>query len=379
MAHEGGLLFDPALNAAYHHYRWATDRRNAVTVCVRDVQRLGYAFPSLFEQGVLRMFLHHHWPCIYVTLVATVVAVREQEVAMEYIVPMLAVGDVVRINGRVFERRDKSRVVDVERVERVEATQEPLHLLRALAYGAERYTQPPPLPTEHVDVATVDRIEAPKIGAASSNPWSATGHAKRAPETPHPLPKQHDTSEEATLPVVASTRSMVLFLARYLQDKTQATNDAAMLSPPLLHPTFTIPQLLSSATVQFHAQRLVTYKLPERTLSADERDAKVAQLITHCVRRLVRTGVLLERRARTNMFQVVCPALIAGYIAVLVRHTPQQRREEVRRFSSASMRRRVCAAEPRLACVPLSKFDAALALLADAALVVRYGTHWGVP
>lgn len=84
MAHGGGLLFDPALHAAYYQYQWATDRRNAVTVCVRDVQRLGYAFPSLFEQGVLRVFLHHQWPCIYVTLVATIVAVREQEAAMEY-------------------------------------------------------------------------------------------------------------------------------------------------------------------------------------------------------------------------------------------------------------------------------------------------------
>ncbi|KAI3625691.1 hypothetical protein CBS9595_001052 [Malassezia furfur] len=424
MAHGGGLLFDPALHAAYYHYQWAIDRRNAVTVCVRDVQRLGYAFPSLFEQGVLRVFLHHQWPCIYVTLVATVVAVREQEAAMEYTgmwcadsvddgsaamdiqcaqllkpaqehgvyscyvraenesvaVPTLAVGDVVRITGRVFERRDKSRVVDVEWVERVEVTQEPLHLLRALAYGAERYAQPPPLPRARVDDPTLDRIESLKENrAASPYSWSVTELAKHAPEAPHPPPEPCGTSEEAPTPVVASTRSMVAFLARYLQDKTQAANDAGTLRPPMAHPTFTIPQLLSSATVQFQAQRLVAHKLPGRTLSPADRDVKVAQLIAHCVRRLVRTGMLLERRARTNRFQVVCPALIASYIAVLVRHTPQQRHEEVRRFSAASMRRRVCAAEPQLACVPLTTFDAALALLADAALVVRRGTQWGVP
>ena len=293
--------------------------------------------------------------------------------------PTLVVGDVVRITGRVFERRDKSRVVDIEWVEHVEATQEPLHLLRALAYGAERYTQPAPVPRGNADLPRMDRGDPPaELSGDPAPALRVAEHFTRAAEALHPPSERREEPAEVSIPAVASTRSMVAFLARYLQDKTQAASTSAPLLPPAAHPTFTIPQLLSSATVQFHAQRLVAHKLPGRTLDATERDVKVAQLITHCVRRLVRTGVLLERRARTHTFQVVCPALIAAYIAVLARHTPQQRRDEVRRFTTASMRRRVCAADTRLACVSLATFDAALALLADAALVVRYGTQWGV-
>lgn len=293
--------------------------------------------------------------------------------------PTLVVGDVIHVTGRVFERRDKSRVVDIEWVERVEATQEPLHLLRALAYGAERYAEPPPVPGRNVDMPQMGHGGAPSEDNGDPTPaLRVAEHFGRVLEAPHPFPEPCDEPAEVHTPAVSSTRSMLAFLARYLQDKTQAANAPGALRPPAAHPTFTIPQLLSSATVQYHAQRLVAHKLPGRTLSATERDAKVVQLISHCVRRLARTGVLLERRARTHTFQVVGPALIAAYIAVLVRHTPQQRRDEVRRFTTASMRRRVCAAETRLACVPLATFEAALALLADAALVVRHGTQWGV-
>ena len=167
---------------------------------------------------------------------------------------------------------------------------------------------------------------------------------------------------------------MIDFLARYLRDKTAAALEGGALDRPV--PAFTIPQLSSSATVQRHAGRLVAHKLAGRALSDAARRAKVEQLLVHCVRRLVRAGVLLERRR--GGFQVVCAALVAAYIAVLVRHTPERRGAEVRAFSAADMRERVCAAERRLARVPGATFDAALALLARAGVVHRRaGGAWG--
>lgn len=77
-------LFDPTLHAAYYQHRWASQKENGVLVCVRDVLRFKRAFPALFEAGAVRLYRHAQWPCVYATIVATVVAVREAEGQTEY-------------------------------------------------------------------------------------------------------------------------------------------------------------------------------------------------------------------------------------------------------------------------------------------------------
>ena len=75
---------DPGTQAAYHCQRWASSPDRSLVVCLRDLNKLSYAFPRLFKRGLSRLFQHKLWPCIYVTLVATVVAVHELEDTMEY-------------------------------------------------------------------------------------------------------------------------------------------------------------------------------------------------------------------------------------------------------------------------------------------------------
>lgn len=77
--------YDPALETAFAQFRWASDQANAVLCRARDVRRLERAFPALAEAGTLRLYQHRAWPCVYVTLVATVVGATQREGYSEYI------------------------------------------------------------------------------------------------------------------------------------------------------------------------------------------------------------------------------------------------------------------------------------------------------
>ncbi|WFD39198.1 uncharacterized protein MJAP1_002168 [Malassezia japonica] len=359
-------LFDPTLHAAYYQHRWASQKENAVLVCVRDVLRLRRAFPALFEAGAVRLYRHAQWPCVYATVVATVVAVREAEGQTEYTVddgsaaidvqcaptlkkaapgiyscyvpadghhdaPRLAVGDVVRVTGRVFDRRDRSRSMDVESVEVVaDPTHEPAHMLEALARSDGMYRRAPDMPKECGVIEELD------------------GGAPPAP---------------------SSTRAMVEFLQDYLAAKTSAALGPGLVRSRHLIPSFTLPGLITSASVQRAAHALVQHKLQGRALPEHALADKEHQLLSHCLDQLVRTGALLERRGTPRRFQVVCPALLGAYICALLGVSSAP-------FSTPEMHRRLRRADPRLKAVPLAHIDAALAHLAAHGVVAADGPVW---
>ena len=88
--------------------------------------------------------------------------------------PRLAVGDVVRVTGRVFDRRDRSRSMDVESVEVVaDPTHEPAHMLEALARSDGMYRRAPDMPKECGVIEELDEGAVTEAGRADMRPAPA--------------------------------------------------------------------------------------------------------------------------------------------------------------------------------------------------------------
>ncbi|WFD42043.1 hypothetical protein MPSI1_000680 [Malassezia psittaci] len=341
--------------------------------------------------------------------------------------PKWRVGDVLRISGRVFERRDASRAVEVETCERVEETEEPQHILRALKLGIETYSYAPNMPPgchlHHqtnienlaLDSTLVQKDDAAynmrlrrqrhtNAGALKNTPRN-TRHPAKAQEmksvpplntrlhTNNPFEHnrcneneaQHTPSIQATTghprrdgadsKSVPSTQSLVNFLKHYLSRKAANIPKSQILRGPSAIPRFTLSHLKLSASVMSEAGRLILHKRPNSSMSRAQWDQKLDQLLNYCMRKLIRAGVLLNYD-KARSFQVICPSLIAAYIAVLVKHTPCRRAADIRCFSSAAMRERVCVADRRLHTVSLIMFDAALELLEQCGLVKKVHNQW---
>lgn len=406
-----GALFDPALHHAYYQHQWASDSAHAVIVCVRDVHRLSPAFPALFKQ--VRLYRHKAWPCVYATLVATVVAGRETGTSMEYTgrlrclpvddgsgvldiqcpatlrvvdtapkgvydcyirtqqvyrTPQLEVGQILQCTGRVFERRDRPRSMEVVAMEVAgDPNREPLHILQALDWAAHVYTNPPDWPS------VCQGAEAPAWTAAlPADTRAPADHGEATLDDADRMPAPVPPLEPAP-----TTRAMTVFLASYLHQKTTAA-----LGPraPLVRsavPRFRLDELVASASVRRQACRLVAYKLGLSSNQTPPRD-KVHRLVAHCLAVLVRTGHVLRHGGDPPAFQVIGAPLLAAYIAPLLLHTPRHRQKEIEAFSSRGMHRRLRHADPRLRHVPLHQIDAALTLLADRGLLTAHDGVWGV-
>ncbi|WFC97959.1 hypothetical protein MYAM1_000679 [Malassezia yamatoensis] len=341
--------------------------------------------------------------------------------------PKWRVGDVLRILGRVFERRDASRAVEVEMCERVDETEEPQHILRALKLGLDTYSYAPNMPPgcqlpnrTHMENLALDsmlvhkenpayntrskRLRHTNVGAWSNTPRNTTHLAtaqemgsvpsldtrlnsknrieqnlrvgNKAQHTPSiQATTRHSLRDSADTKSVPSTQSFVNFLKHYLTRKTGNTSRSQILRGPSAIPRFTLSHLQLSASVISEANRLIILKRPNASMSREVWDRKINQLLSHCMRKLIRAGVLLNYD-KSRSFQVICPSLIAAYIAVLVKHTPRRRAADIRCFSSAAMRQRVCVADQRLHSVSLVMFDTALELLEQYGIVKKVQNQW---
>lgn len=298
--------------------------------------------------------------------------------------PRLAVGDVVRVTGRVFDRRDRSRSMDVESVEVVaDPTHEPAHMLEALARSEGMYRRAPDMPKEcgvmeeldegAVDeVGRVDRRPAPatsfrETGARSSGGVVPSAAHKDAMAPPAVPPRARTPAPHS--PALSSTQAMVAFLQDYLAAKTSAALGPGLVRSRHLVPSFTLPGLVTSASVQRAARALVQHKLQGRALPEHALADKERQLLSHCLDQLVRTGALLVRRGTPRRFQVVCPALLGAYICALLGVSSPP-------FSTSEMHRRLRRADPRLKAVPLADVGGALAHLATHGVLAADGPVW---
>ncbi|PKI83019.1 hypothetical protein MVES_002997 [Malassezia vespertilionis] len=354
----------PTLEDAYSEYQSALNPSNAVECIVRHVGELERAYPALFEQGTIRMYLHRGCYCVHVIVYGILVGMRVKEDELEYTLddgsgvidiqysgaakpvgvfscyvpeerkndaPQFLVGDTIRCVARVYERRHGRalKAIEMERVE--DANDEPRHILVAMHMAEHMYRlqahgeQAQDTAQNNVHTEEDDTWAAHGADALVGGHAEAQFQEEREPNDA--LRIELPTSPAATThEPPSSTRAMCTFLLDYLGKKNDAlltqvrTNDPALLSPSAA-PSFCAAELLQSSKVRKNAAALVASKYKAAGTHSKPRKHDLQDLVQHCLDALVRQGAL-ARSDVSGAFQVVCAYLTAAHLAPILPTMP---------------------------------------------------------
>ena len=365
------------------HFQWAEDPAHALVCCVRHALELTPVSASTSEGFVLRFYRHGRWPCMFVDVVATVVGVQLRHHYVEYSIddgsgvidvmcrghislsvaewshesgidacylppePTLlhdeqhfALGDVVHVRGRVYEREDRPRALQAVAISRAaDVNDEARHVLEALH-------------VVHVYKSNVPPCDATWMQPASSMPPPPTLPPRKViPSVPSPF-KSH------------SRRAFTYYVWMYMNAATEHALEHTSGLDVHNVPAFSVVTL--ARNMAHRAEEVVREKLRKRAtqdMAPDILRTHVYGLVNSALQSLVRLGRVIQSGA---MYQVAHPHLLACYLMIVLRLSDATgRRATIPRMHMriTSVRQRLQRYHDRFAHVSLASIEAALRVL----------------
>lgn len=372
-----------ASGSSYTHLQWAEDPAHALVCCVRHTLELMPVSASTPEGFVLQFYQNGQWPCMFVDVVATVVGAQQRYHYVEYSIddgsgvidvmcrghvpisvadwssesgidacylpPMptllhdelhFALGDVVHVRGRVYEREDRPRALQAIAISRAaDVNDESRHVLEAL------------------HVVHVYKNNIPPCDVTWMHPTSSM--------PPPPAPPPREVIPRVPSPFKShSRRAFTYYVWMYMNAATEHTLEHTNGLDVHNVPAFSVPTL--ARNLAHRAEEIIRGKLRKKAtqdMGPDILRTHVHHLMDSALQSLVRLGRVIQSG---SMYQVAHPHLLACYLMVVLRLSDTTgRRTTIPRVNMriTSVRHRLQRYHDRFAHVSLASIEAALRIL----------------